>query len=155
MTAVGPDESARSLRVALAAIAGEEGGLTPLALGWATVDLERAAAAFIELFGPADDAPEAMADDELLGATCLRLATGRADLPTIILLEPNTEGRLAASLARNGEGPTAAWILGDDRALARSRPAAGPFGSEVLLLDGLPTGPHRLLVLPEAGTITP
>lgn len=72
---------------------GWEAGI--LAIGWATVDLERSAA---EL---ADIAFEFAHDDEALGARALIGHPGRVGL---VLLEPSTEGRLAATLARNGEG---------------------------------------------------
>jgi hypothetical protein len=80
----------------------------------------------------------------------------------IVLLEPSTEGRLAASLARYGEGPMAVWLevarLRDAEAMLRrgavaiSAPDHGPLGLERLLLDGPIHGPHRLLV-ELAGTI--
>lgn len=121
---------------------------------WATVELERAAADLrLEL--------ERRADDPLLGAT---VALARpADEPWIALLEPRTEGRLAAWLARNGEGPAGAYlavVAGLDaarRAGRRHRPlsevAEGPFGPSVLVLGGPVGGPHLVLVGPGAGTI--
>jgi hypothetical protein len=106
-----------------------------------------------------------VADDELLGARC-RLIAPAPPTPPIVLLEPSTEGRLAASLARFGEGPVALYLRVPARALARfrvvapasgvhcSRPAVGPFGTAVLVLEGPSSGPH--LVVTEAapaGTI--
>jgi hypothetical protein len=91
-----------------------------------------------------------------LGARC-RMARGV--LPTgmtLVLLEPNTEGRLAASLARHGEGPAAVWLaVGDlpaalaglrSAGLATSVQRPGPLGAERLFLDGPMYGPHRLVV---------
>jgi hypothetical protein len=118
------------------------------AVGWATVDLERAAAGFPGLqFAAA-------ADEPLLG--------GRASLAAVTqglslaLLEPVTEGRLAASLARHGEGPVALYVrlLGGPTALdpgpygapVMSRIVEGPFGLEALLLGGPAFGPHLLVV---------
>jgi hypothetical protein len=75
------------------------------------------------------------------------------------LLEPSTESRLAASLARLGEGPAVVWLARDAGAGAStddaitSAPGAGPFGRERLLLDGERDG-RPVLVLDDApGTI--
>jgi hypothetical protein len=103
-----------------------------------------------------------LADDPLLGAT-VRLVRP-TDGDPIAILEPNTEGRLAAALARSGEGPAGQYIVAAGglggvvpRAAAAgvslSREEAGPFGRSVLVLDGLPGGPHLVLVDPPAGTI--
>jgi hypothetical protein len=51
-----------------------------------------------------------------------------------VVLEPDTEGRLAASLARFGEG-VAVIYLGD-----------GPPGPGTLVRGGLPWGPHVILL---------
>jgi len=157
VTASGPLERLQSLHAAtaddprLAPIA-----CRPIALGWATVELDRAA---VEL-GAALDLPAArfveVDPTPALGARC-RIARGV--LPTgmtLVLLEPNTEGRLAASLARHGEGPAAVWLaVGDlpaalaglrSAGLATSVERPGPLGAELLLLDGPIDGPHRLVV---------
>jgi hypothetical protein len=63
----------------------------------------------------------------------------------LALAEPSTEGRLAAALARHGEGVAGRYVLlGLDMAaiadraavagVALSRPTVGPFGREVLVL---------------------
>ena len=146
-----------------------------LAVGWATVDLERAA------LGLGPGRPTApLPDDDLLGSRCLSVGStdgaGGADwangpiaedLP-IVLLEPNTEGRLAASLARHGEGPIALYLLVPARTIDRfrvvapasgvhlSRPASGPFGRAVLVLDEAAWGPHVIVAEASArGTIAP
>jgi hypothetical protein len=122
---------------------------------WATVDLDRA-------LGELGATGEVLPDDPLLGAT-IRLIRREAG-PPIALAEPNTEGRLAAGLARFGEGPAGRYVTASDRlpAAARdlaargvrvSRPADGPFGRSVLVLDGPLAGPHLVLVEPAAGTI--
>ncbi len=87
--------------------------LPPIVLagvGWATVELDRAESELAEwLAGEAPD-PADDAADPILGARArLRLADG---LPgeEIVLLEPSTEGRVAASLVRDGEGPCALYV---------------------------------------------
>lgn len=132
------------------------GGLRLIALGWATVELERAAREFAGLvFVPA-------ADDLALGAQSL---VGRAahdgehplDVdPVLVLLEPATEGRIAARLARHGEGPAVLYVAGPggpDATGAAWRGAGvgaggrapGPFGPSVLAL-GPRGGPEIVAV---------
>jgi hypothetical protein len=120
--------------------------LPVIALGWATVDTERAAAALHE-FGPFQIA----VDEAILGAAC-RL--GRPASVRLAILEPNTEGRLAATLARHDEGPAVLWVVGQPPPDVRlSSPANGPFGREQLVL-GVPLGGRHLLVVDQpAGTI--
>jgi hypothetical protein len=155
------------LESAVARIAAFLGPVQSVAIGWATVELARAEADLRAArggqgqAGPREVEPAAeLPADELLGARC-RLLPSSAD-PPIVLLEPSTEGRLAASLARFGEGPVALYLRVPARVVARfrvvapasgvhcSRPAAGPFGTAVLVLDGAPSGPH--LVVTEAAT---
>jgi hypothetical protein len=124
-------------------------GPGPLAVGWATVDLDRAAVELAPWLAPGS-AFDPAADCELLGARC-RIGQAReavAPAPLVVLLEPSTEGRLAATLARHAEGWCATWEA--DRAGARrtSVVMAGPLGPERLVLDGPVHGPHRLLVRP-------
>ncbi len=120
-----------------------------LAVGWATVELDRAAAELGHLLVPGSRFVEAPSSG-ILGARC-RIGTAAAGSPglRIVLLEPDTEGRLAAALARAGEGWRATWILdpGDGprpRQVSVARP--GPLGTERLLLGGPLAGPHRLFV---------
>lgn len=80
----------------------------------------------------------------------------------LVLIEPSTEGRLAATLARRDEGPAAVWLavtslVGAVNALravgvATTVARTGPLGVERLLLDGPIHGPHHLMV-ELAGTI--
>ena len=115
-------------------------------VGWATVDLERAQR---DLGAGGEPAP----DDVLLGARC-RLVHGSAGAARAILLEPSTEGRLAATLARHGEGPAARYLLAGTDAAERLRAAGlrmstaadGPFGRQRLVLDGPRWGPHIAIV---------
>jgi hypothetical protein len=120
------------------------GGVTLIAIGWSTVDHDRAAAS---LGLDTTEAP----DDEALGARC-RLAALPDGRP-LVLLEPSTEGRLAGSLARLGEGPVATWWevhrIGD---LDAGPPTAGPFG-HVRLLRAPRDGRFRFLRERLAATI--
>lgn len=133
------------------------GEVERVVIGWATVDLERALAA---LDRPARPAP----DDELLGARCATVEATDPE-PALVLLEPSTEGRLAATLARHGEGPVALYAVVTPRAMDSlrmdaaaagvnlSRVAAGPFGPTVLVVEGPPSGPH-LLVAADTSRVT-
>jgi hypothetical protein len=136
-------------------------GLAAVAIGWATVDLDRAdgqvdrvaalAAAHSAAVSGSPSAP-----DELLGAQT-RLAGDPRDRPRLVLLEPSTEGRLAASLARRGEGPAALYLAPVGIAFRagiahlaaagiRTRPGRGPFGEGALVLGRAPGSPLLVLV---------
>jgi hypothetical protein len=129
----------------LAAVRADE-LLAVRALGWATVDLDRAAAAF-EGAVPGGGPYIAGADDEWLGARC-RLGVGRSEGHQLVLLEPSTEGRLAAHLARYGEGPVAAWVEATAETGGEGRWTSGPFGRERPLGIG-GSGPGVLLLVTE------
>jgi hypothetical protein len=129
----------------------------PLAVGWATVELDRAEREVMKSLGGSVRFRPAVGS-ALLGASCRVAAPRVQGEPWVVLLEPSTEGRLAASLARLGEGWLAVWFevaafaRGDVRVqLSTSRP--GPLGPERLVLGDAVTGPHRLVV--EAATIAP
>ena len=120
-------------------------------IGWATVDLERAVA---DLASP-QVVFEPGADDDLLAAGAL-VARPVAE-PVVILLEPMSEGRLAAGLARRDEGPLALYLapvhgsLGSSLqrlALAgiRTRRGRGPFGDAAIVLGRPAAGPQLILV---------
>lgn len=124
-----------------------------LAVIWATVDIERV---LDESGRPSVKLP----DDPLLGAAVQLVQPASGD--PIALVEPRTEGRIAATLARSGEGPAGRYVAATgglpgvaERAaaagIALSREADGPFGLSVLVLGGSNIGPH--LVLVDAGTI--
>lgn len=127
-----------------------------LGLGWATVDLDRATATLGATTGRGVS-PAPLADDPHLGARC-RLLAPRDRGAAVILLEPVTEGRLAASLARFGEGPVALYLSAGPGGLAgavewirRSGGVAspaedGPLGRSALVLGGRAWGPHAVLV---------
>lgn len=149
---------AEVVRFTLLAAAAAKGEARLLALGWATVDLERASATLAEALpgaGPFIDAQPTAA----LGGRCLVGPSGLRAVPTLVLLEPSTEGRLAAALARFGEGPLAAWfeVPVGQSALSPSVPLGraltGPLGPERLLSGEPVHGPHLLVLGGPAGTI--
>ena len=122
-----------------------------LAVGWATVELDRAARELSHLLAAGAGFSPA-ASSVILGARCRSAPAAEAGL-WIALLEPDTEGRLAGSLARNGEGWAATWVVPAatgatsatrTRGLSAARP--GPFGPERLLLTRSFSGTHRLCV---------
>lgn len=117
--------------------------------GWATVDVDRAARSYQRIDNPSRASINAR--DDVLGAT-VRLIRSTDDLE-IALLEPFTEGRLAAALARHGEGVVALYMLVDAAGPAHARaagfvltaPGTGPFGAERLVLGGPRWGPFIIL----------
>jgi hypothetical protein len=160
-----------------------EGSRPPelVGLGWCTVDLDRAESELDPWLGPRPAAPAPGMDldgdglwtDEHLGARA-RLREG-AGLPGawMVLLEPSTEGRVAAALARDDEGPCAlylrpsagleAWLVAaHEGGISAGVPRDGPFGLQVLLA-GSPAGPHVIVTegrtpvssAAETGTIAP
>jgi hypothetical protein len=150
------DETAAD-RTALLEQAGVDGpaSVEVVAVGVATVELDRAER---EYGGNWVSAP----DDRLLGASarCVTTGTGGGTSPTLVLLEPNTEGRLAGALARHGEGPVALYLrvppTGPSATSAHKgahegahiglRKGGGPLGPQLLVLGGPPAGPFLLLV---------
>lgn len=126
-----------------------------VAVGWATVESDRAAREFAPLLLPGT-AFTGATPSEHLGAWCRigRVRPGAAEADIVILLEPFTEGRLTATLARHDEGWRATWVAADESAepaLSVERP--GPLGLERIVLGGPVSGPHRLVVT--AATLSP
>jgi len=135
-------------------------------VAWSTVELDRAERDLGMWLDSRETAGPSVADPLLGARTRVRSAP---DLPggRLVFAEPSTEGRLAASLARDGEGPCALYLeptggLAGWRATARSRGAAvsrrepGPCGPQVLALGGPVAGPHLLLVetvVPSSGRL--
>jgi hypothetical protein len=121
------------------------------AIGWATVELERAAEELTLAFrragrGEPDWAPAER--ETLLGATAW---LGDVDGASVVLLEPDTEGRLAAALARFGEGVAAIYLAPGAAATAANASrlgasAGGPLGSGRVLLGRPAWGPHVLVL---------
>jgi hypothetical protein len=147
------DPPAVDVDSALAVVAGP--GLVELARIWATVDLDRTLASL-----GIEPGAEATVPDALLGARVVVLPPG-PDGSSLAVAEPSTEGRLAATLARNGEGLAGRYLaVTDGLGRARDRAAAsgvaisrvedGPFGSSMLLLIGPVSGPHLILCEPAA-----
>jgi hypothetical protein len=145
-------------------------GLPIAGIGWATVELERAAAdldAAFQRVGMPKPAWVSGTRDELLGAAAWISRewwpTGASDEPpAVVLLEPDTEGRLSAALARAGEGVAAIYLAprADEGDGARhridsrrvGRPSPGPLGSGRLVLARPSWGPHVIVLdrpLPE------
>ena len=115
-------------------------------IGWATVELDRATRELAGV-GPFATAPR----DVALGAAARRSATKRERSPAIVLLEPDTEGLLAAALARFGEGVLAVYLGPLDRAdiddtprLGPPRP--GPLGPARFVIGRPAWGPHALVL---------
>lgn len=136
------------------AVAPQLAGHPIVALGWATVDID-AVRRRIEAdagFGAFVAAPR----DEHLGARAVIHRPGEpSDEPIEVLLEPDTEGRLAASLARHGEGFAAIWFgprqdAPDAAPDGFGRLADGPLGPCRRLLGGPPWGLSVLLLETDA-----
>jgi hypothetical protein len=151
----------------------DDAAFRTVGIGWATVELERAAAELGRLLDLPPDPWTPAGRDQLLGAATLlgpRLGP-LVDGPRLVLLEPYTEGRLAASLARHGEGVAAVYVAGlaptlvppdggaSPPAPSRSAAAPGPLGRGRLVLGGPIWGPHVIALdatpnpesLPSAG----
>ena len=118
-------------------------------LGWATVELDRAEG---ELGATWCTGWKDASRDELLGASVRRC--GDDGLP-LLLLEPDTEGRLAAYLARHGEGVAAVYLDGGPAGEPGEAPtsglgpaAPGPLGRARLLRDGTRWGPYVVVLEP-------
>jgi len=145
--------------------------LTLVGVGWATVELDRADAELDPWLAPRGGAGEGGAEDAEgtephLGGRSRRRGAGGLPAGSLLLLEPSTEGRLAAALARDGEGPCAlylgtreplrAWVhTAHERDVPTSAVRRGPLGPSVLLLGGPIAGPHLILVGPTSTPAAP
>ena len=153
-----PGSAGESLRMTLAAISADSPPAPAArlhALGWATVELDRAERELTADLGLTGTAFKVAPDSGVLGARC-RVAT--ETFPggvALVILEPATEGRLSAALARHGEAPLAAWFVLDGATEGVRPPstASGPFGPERIAPDGSINGLRRFLVDLGAGTI--
>jgi len=120
--------------------------LPVVGIGWATVELDRAAR---ELSGIGTF--EATHRDANLGASARRARLGDRARPAVLLLEPAAEGILAAALARFGEGVAAAYLGPLDRADVDDTPRLGPprpgpLGPARLVIGRAHWGPHVLVL---------
>lgn len=126
-----------------------------LATIWATVDLERALGERSALAGEGIGPSET--EEPHLGARVVIVGAPLPEGVPVAVAEPTTEGRLAATLARHGEGQVGRYVAVrsplDEIArraaaigVAVSRPLDGPFGRSVLVLHGPVTGPHLIIV---------
>jgi hypothetical protein len=163
-----PEESihgAAAIAMALETVDRIVGADARRVFGWATVELDRAERDLVASFGRLSSGwSRDLADDTLLGARC-RLIASRPGQLEILLLEPVTEGRIAASLARFGEGVVAVYVVLPDarfRAVLRDLRGAGlvlsgeghgPFGRQHLVAGGPPWGAH-LCVAQSTGAAT-
>ena len=120
--------------------------LPVVAVCWATVELDRAERE-LAAFGPFEAAPR----DANLGAAARRARSGDRSSASVLLVEPDTEGLLAASLARFGEGVRAAYLGPLDRADVDDTPRLGPprpspLGPARLVIGRERWGPHVLVL---------
>ncbi len=133
-------------------------------IAWATVELDRAADELREWLDPGGSTgPDSDGEDPHLGARTRPRRSNGLPGEVMVLAEPTTEGRLAASLARDGEGPCALYLWppgGLDgwvhdahaRGVTVTGRRAGPFGASVLVPDRRPeitvavAGPHVIVV---------
>jgi hypothetical protein len=120
--------------------------LPVVGVGWATVDLERAIGELAAL-GPFT----AVTRDATLGAAARRAQAAQPRGAAVLVLEPDTEGLLAASVARFGEGVLVAWLgpleradIDDTPMLGPSR--AGPLGPARLVIGRPAWGPHAFVL---------
>lgn len=129
-----------------------------LAVGWATVELDRAGLELASVLLPGTSFQPGP-PSEHLGARCRLGWVAPAFVEElaviVVLLEASTEGRLAATLARRGEGWCATWEAGagETAGAGLSVVRSGPLGPERLRLGDPVIGSHRLVV--EAATIEP
>ncbi len=130
-------------------------------IGWATVELDRAARELGTELGLHSGAWVPAARDALLGARSWSALAPFGGGPAIVLLEPDTEGRLAATLVRFAEGVAAVYLR--DRmaggsatvaastgprvsAVPSSAVASSALGPARVVLGGPAWGPHVVLL---------
>jgi hypothetical protein len=122
----------------LAGLGGSAGSNPPrlIAVGWATVDLERT------ITGLADVEVHPADDEVLLGARARLVDVAPV---RVVLLEPFTEGRLAAALARRGEGIVALYLASEEPLDGHLRPTALGVPGRLMAHDR-PWGPFVIRV---------
>ena len=123
-------------------------------VAWATVELDRADVELDPWLDPAGVAGDGT--EPHLGARTRTRPSPRLPGRFLVLAEPSTEGRVAASLARDGEGPCALYLepaqgleewltVAARRGVVVSAIRSGPFGPSAIL-DGVSSGPHLVVV---------
>lgn len=121
---------------------------TIVGLGWATVELDRARREVGVALGPGTWAVAPR--DGLLGGRAAVFRSATPARPDIVVLEPDTEGRLAGSLARHGEGLAAIYVTARPGTVLPPRafgiPAGGPLG-QGRRLAGARVGDPSVIVL--------
>jgi hypothetical protein len=135
-------ELAAAAEAVVAAIPAAPHELPIAGIGWATVDEERARGELDGLLA-ADQAAPALAswvalerDGDLGARRWIRAApAGALGVPALVLLEPDTEGRLAASLARFGEGVAAVYLGAAPPGRSHLVSAAGRWGPYAIVVD--------------------
>jgi hypothetical protein len=126
----------------------------PSAIGWATVELDRAARELAAGLGLTPEAFCPAGDSVALGARCRVAIDALPGGLALAILEPATEGRLAGYLARHGEGPAVIWFAADDAAAADvPGTSPGPFGPERSAPRSPDDGPRWFLIASRPGTI--
>jgi hypothetical protein len=142
------------------------------ALGWATVDLDRAAAASPGVRWTVVPRDSLLGARGLLGDPAATAGGGEVPGPDVallllepdpvgevvpawrpgsrlLLLEPDTEGRIAAALARHGEGPAALYVALPAAAIAGARRRLAALGVRPVRGAG-PFGPEMAPAGPPA-----
>jgi hypothetical protein len=125
-------------------------GVRLLGVAWATVEMARGTRELADRFGLGQDDFALAADDAWLGAAARGARLGRSML---VALEPTTEGRVAAALARFGEGPVAIYIGLPGPALGLVR--RGPLGAGSLMTGSPVWGPFAIVLAEPAEAVAP
>jgi hypothetical protein len=121
-------------------------GARIVGIGWATVELDRAGSELAAVGGGGWLQAER---DELLGAASRRAAVqagAPVSPPELVLLEPDTEGRLAASLVRFDEGVAAVYVRTGAPLAGAAPEGGGPLGRGRLAASTSRWGPHVIVL---------
>ena len=122
------------LEATVRAVEGEAPADGPvIGIGWATVELGRGLTELATALGIGPEAFLEAPSSEALGARCVVASGGLGGGIAVVVLEPSTEGRLAARLARHDEGPAVIWhgAAGMTPSRDQAPPTTpGPFGPE-------------------------
>jgi hypothetical protein len=131
--------AALAIRAKAAEADPELAALPVASIGWATVDHERAMAELDAALGTDAEPWVPLPRDAAMGASA-RVRRLGAGGPSLVVLEPDTEGSLAASLVRFGEGVAVVYLdaaaQGAAPATVTSRrvPGGPAWGPHVVLL---------------------